>query len=297
MPTATQAWFGSFGANTTTPTFVVPANVDSLDVIIGGASGGGTQNVGHPAGWGPLFTAKLAVTPGETLYMQVGSQGTGNGAGGPANGSGRGIAGWPDGGAANSGPGFNKGGGGGGSTRIWRNGIGTDLLIVVAGGGGVGYANIMGSPNPGLGNGLAPAGETTINGPTEGRGYNVASTGGRPGSAGAGGVAGTGGGSPTNGVSFHGGNGGTGVGITGVLVGSGGGGGGGYYGGGGGATAEGQGGGGMSYIDLSEGWSETLWDLTKPLTVGFNTPSRGGSIRFTWAVPGGWSLGLRSILG
>lgn len=298
MPIVTQAWFGVGPGFPVTPTFVVPATVTTIDVIIGGASGGGTQTTGHPAGWGPLFTGKLAVTPGETLYMQVGSLGAGNGEG-SSGGVGRGPGGWPDGGSGGLGPSFNKGGGGGGSSRIWRNGIGSDLLVLVSAGGGIGYSLFQSAPNPGIGNGLAPPGEPTINGPTEGRGFQVASTGGRPGSISAGGVPGTGLGSPTAGSAFQGGQGGLGTGTSSLLVASGGGGGGGYFGGGGGATASGGGGGGMSFIDLAEGWSDTLWDLAKPLSVSFSQPFRNGSIRFTWEIPdpGGWSLGLSKRMG
>lgn len=297
MPEFTQTWLGLFNTPVQ-PTFTVPAGIFFIDVVIGGTSGGGTSTTGHPAGWGPMFTGTLAVTPGEILYMQVGALAGSNG---EASGTGinRGIAGWPDGGTGGLGPSFNKGGGGGGSSRIWRNGIGSDLLVLVSGGGGIGFSLFQNSPNPGVGNGLAPPGEPTINGPTEGRGHILGSTGGRPASISAGGAIGTGGGSPTAGSAFQGGNGGTGTGTTGSLTASAGGGGGGYYGGGGGGTAAGGGGGGMSFIDLAEGWSSTLWDLARPLSIGAFQPFRSGSIKFTWRLPdvGGWSLGLVSKLG
>jgi hypothetical protein len=300
MSQQTIAWFGTGPGNVNQPTFVVPDGVTTLDVTIGGASGGSTQVTGHPAGWGPLFTGTLFVTPGETLYMQVGSLGGGEGSG-SGTGTGRGRAGWPDGGLGGQGPQFNKGGGGAGSSRIWRDGIGGNLAVLVAGGGGIGFSLFHSDPNPGIGCGLAPPGEPTINGPTNGDGYSpvFANHGGLHGTISAGGAHGIGGGTPTDGSFMQGGDASPGTGITNSLTPSGAGGGGGYYGGGAGAHGQG-GGGGMSYIDkFLNGWVNTLWDLTPPLSVSSSLPFRNGSIRFTYQLPdhGGWSLGLVKRLG
>lgn len=282
---------------TTAQTFVVPAGVFSLDTYIVGTSGGGTRTVGHPPGNGPLMTGLLAVTPGETLHIQVGKFAGGTGTGGVSGSTGQ--AGWPDGGTGGMGPSFNKAGGGGGSSRIWRGGVGGTLLVCVAGAGGNPFSLAENSPNPGIGSGQAPPGEATINGPVQAHGHPLPTRGGGGATISAGGVAGIG---TVNGVAgsfMQGGNGAAGTGITGSLVGSGGGGGGGYYGGGGGGTASGGGGGGMSYIDLSEGWTSTLWDLLQITQVPLGVSARTGLVRFTYEVPspGGWSLGLRKQMG
>lgn len=287
-------------------TFVVPAGVYVLHVEILGASGGGTNVTNHAAGWGPFFTGTLDVTPGETITLQVGRGGAAQGVA-PS-----GIVGYPDGGLGGQGPSFNKGAGGGGSSRLWRGGVGGTLIVLVAGGGGL-AAFRNAEPATGLGNGLAPLGEPTINPTGTGTGtgqtgFNVFTVGGRGAnlaSGGAGGSFGTANGFP--GSFTQGGNGRAGAGTVGVtLLPSGGGGGGGYYGGGGGAsgTAQsgsgipgGQGGGGSSFIDLSQGWTETIWDIQPPVSTITVNAGRQGQIIFRYVTPGGWALGLVSRRG
>src|SRR5206468_1718648 len=56
-------------------TLVVPAGVTSVNVTMVGA-GGGWAVGGAVGGAGATFGATLAVTPGETLYAEVGGNGT-----------------------------------------------------------------------------------------------------------------------------------------------------------------------------------------------------------------------------
>lgn len=287
--------------------FLVPAGVFSLAVHIIGASGGESNVSGHPGGWGPLFDGTLVVTPGETLYLQVGQ--FGGGAGG-ASAFGSGTAGYPDGGVGGIGPAGNRGGGGAGSSRIWRGSVGGTLLILVAGGGGSSARE--GSANPATGNGAVPIGEATTGGPVatgNGGNGNPSPEGGQGATPSTGGAAGTGSASGTAGSLMLGGNGAIGSGNGGInnTFRSGGGGGGGYYGGGGGGRGTpvtgtnrpgGSGGGGSSFIDLAQGWTGTIWDTTVPNETG-SLSGRDGRITFTYNVPspGGWSLGLVTRLG
>lgn len=284
--------------------FIVPVGVTSIAVHIVGASGGSANVTGHPAGWGPLFDGTLAVTPGETLYVQPGQNG---GSAGNSSLTGSAAAGYPDGGVGGFGPAFNRGGGGAGSSRIWRSSIGGTLLLLVAGGGGVSGRD--GSiANPSLANGGVPIGQATTGGPAAtgnggpGSPFNAGGKGATPSAGGVGGTFGTANGFP--GSFMQGGAGRAGGPTTNIR--SGGGGGGGLYGGGGGASGTtvfsggegGSGGGGSSYIDMAQGWSSTIWDTTQP-SEGLTLVGRDGLIRFTYNLPspGGWSLGLVSRLG
>ena len=126
----TTCTYGSTGAE---DTFVVPEGVSTIHVVATGAPGG-VGNGGAPGGLGAQVSADLAVSPGQTLYVNVGGTPTG-GAG-------------CDGSAACHG-GFN--GGGSSSSRRWGGGA-SDVrfvsrdqnntlfsrLIVAAGGGGGG---------------------------------------------------------------------------------------------------------------------------------------------------------------
>jgi hypothetical protein len=110
--------------------FVVPAHVTSLAVIVLGAAGGGdscntSYCYGHRDyfGRGGRIYALIPVRPHEELYVYVGGKGTG--AGGGFNGGG------------NPGPGGGSNGGGGASDI--RRGLSvSDRLVVGAGGGGEG---------------------------------------------------------------------------------------------------------------------------------------------------------------
>lgn len=117
----------------------VPNGAIRAIVEVAGAMGGSTDNNGSPyaGGFGQRVTGSFAVTPGQTLNIQVGGQGNPNsgalaGAGG-FGGGGNGRAGFTN---AVGATGFG-GAGGGGFSRIQCNAI--DVLI---GGGGGGAGNL-----------------------------------------------------------------------------------------------------------------------------------------------------------
>jgi hypothetical protein len=233
----------SFTLIGTEQSFVVPAGVTAIGVhAVGGFGGVDFGALGFAGGGaGGMADAVVAVTPGETLYVEVGgvhrkyvpSDGFNGGTG--------------------------TGGGGASDVRtIPRAQSGSlDSRLVVAGGGGGGGANggpvspCLGDPPGGFGGSAGQAGTAG-----SGDASTTGGGGGQPGTASAGGAGGSGGapggvtGQP--GVKGQGGDGATGDphGLAG-----GGGGGGGYYGGGGGGSggssgciaSTGGGGGGSSY--------------------------------------------------
>jgi Glycine rich protein len=202
----TTCTFGPTGAE---DTFKVPEGVSTIHVVAQGARGGSPPEVdNHPPGRGARVSGNLKVTPGRTLYVNVG----GTGRSGGFNGGGSSIL----------------GGWGGGASDVRtisrdRDGSLDSRLIVAAGGGGSGWgATNDGAPCvPALGGGGGDAGsdggdgEPCPNGPPVG-------TGGKAGTQNAGGDGGN-----LEGQSGSLGRGGN-------AVQNGGGGGGGYYGGGGG---------------------------------------------------------------
>jgi hypothetical protein len=208
-------------------TFKVPGGVTSIHVVATGGGGGSSSGIGGVAA---QVTGDLTVTPGQSLYVEVGGHGQdgGTGSAGGFNGGGNG------GGSAGS--------GGGGASDIRTSprsaGLTPDRrLIVAAGGGGAGGA---GEAGPG-GTGGA-AGEGGEEPETSGN------EGGAAGSQTEGGAGGFGcGGSGGIGSLGEGGLGGSGAGPSNAA----GGGGGGYYGGGGGGGCSfgaGGGGGGSSLV-------------------------------------------------
>ncbi|GLR15640.1 glycine-rich protein [Portibacter lacus] len=244
-----------------TETWVVPAGVFSIDLDISG--GAGAQAIDRvmtngEGGGGGNATGTLAVTPGQTLYINVGGAGGTDGSGG-FNGGGNGGFGTA-GGSCSGG----NAGGGGGASDIRINGNTLSDRIIVAGGGGGGardYCNGVCQPC-GCGGGAGGGG-----GLMGGDGFAAYNCGeGYPGNGinfgmGASQTAGGMGGPPdagginmgSSGVLGIGGNG-----TDGLYDVAGGGGGGGYYGGGGGGGADdgsgvgaGGGGGGSSYLDPS----------------------------------------------
>jgi hypothetical protein len=222
--------------------FVVPTGVSAITVTATGAQGGGGSYAGCKGGFGATVTSTIAVTQGETLFVEVGGQGgdseiSPNPAGG-ANGGGTGgtDAHTPQG----------AGGGGGGASDIRTSPstvslTGSDSRLIVAGGGGGGGDNYGGCSG---GNG----------GVTPGSGASTSARGGGPGGASAGGTAGGSDASCEEVPAFDGTLGQGGIGAAGVLSGEcdgGGGGGGGYYGGGGGgsgAVAGAGGGAGSNFV-------------------------------------------------
>jgi hypothetical protein len=228
-------------------TFTVPAGVTTVQALAVGARGG---NASKPGGAAAQVSGNLSVTPGETLYIEVGGHG-GEGSG------------------YNSG-GFNNGGegagGGGGASDVRTSprtaGLSPDSRLLVAGGGGGGGDD--GGCTAGAGGNAGEAGETGSCGNGGGGGGNQSN----------GGSGGTGGCSTgQEGQLGSGGNGGD---NEDEAIYFGGGGGGGYYGGGGGAGAcnnSGGGGGGGSSL-IPAGGSEMPASLgTEPQVQISYTPA------------------------
>jgi len=232
----------------------VPAGVTVLHATLVGGKGGGGDYLGatNPSnsvgGYGEAIQANLNVTPGETLYLEVGGNGL-NASAIPANTAGGGGA---NGGGNGHGSFLGAGGGGGASdirtcsvTAASCTGATDSLhsrLIVAAGGGGGGCC--FGSVGSNGGN----AGQNGQAGGTYGCAPGVRpGGGGGAGTASAGGAGGTAGSNAVAGSPGTFGTGGAGA----TFYEAGGGGGGGYYGGGGGGGANGcnsgGGGGGSSY--------------------------------------------------
>lgn len=214
--------------------FVVPAGVTSILVSAVGASGadGTLYGVTSKGGEGGSASATIAVTPGETLTIIVGStDGTG---GGGAKGTG------------------GNAGNGGGRSAVERAGT---PLIVAGGGGGAGSSHLCGNGGNGGGASGGKGGNSGGNiggsggsGGTGGAGgATVFSTAGSAGTATDGGKGGNGtnGGGGGGGGYGGGGGGGGGGGIGGAC-----GGGGGGYAPGGTTTAGGNVGNGRVYIDI-----------------------------------------------
>ncbi|MGQ0804449.1 MAG: hypothetical protein ACT4PI_11385 [Actinomycetota bacterium] len=228
--------FATFICSGGAQSWTVPSGVTQATFDLFGAQGGnGSQGLTMGGGTGAnggRTTATLAVTPGESIQVNVGCRG-GNaaGTGGTAT---VGTAGF-NGGAAGGVGDVNGGAGGGGGGASDIRGAGTDLanraLVAAGGGGGGGGTGVAGAAGGG---------------------------GGHPdGAAGGGGVTGGGGGTQTMGGAGGGGdalsdgtlgNGGP-AGSVSPASGGGGGGAGGLYGGGGGqtTTSGGGGGGGSSF--------------------------------------------------
>ncbi len=233
--TVRSATTASFSYTGSQQTWTVPSGVTSIQIECWGAQGG-ERSAGVSPGLGGYAKGYRSVSPGQSLYIYVGGQGTG------VSNSVFGGAGWNGGGNAEG-----SGGGGGGGTDVRAGGTAlTNRIIVAGGGGGTGYN----AGDAGDGGGL-----------TGGDGGNAAdgsaAYGGDGGTQSAGGAGGSTGG--TSGTLGQGGNGGdrTGIGYSG-------GGGGGYYGGGGGGgcvvygTGYGaSGGGGSSYLGGVTGGTTT----------------------------------------
>jgi uncharacterized repeat protein (TIGR01451 family) len=283
--------------NTGQDTFELPAGVATIGVTAVGAPGGagGTYQfqgqptvIGAAGGRGAVVTTRdFAVTPGATLYVEVGgpggsgpdcSDGSGGAAGG-VNGGGAGgdansCAALPNTGKATG------GGGGGGASDVqtapgpW-NGSGGDPRLVVAGGGG-GGAGAFGpesSSDTGVGGDAGNPG--VVGGGAGGSADCQAGVAGQAGGVGSGG----GGGGQANGTKCSmPGNGapgeptGGGAGAYSVEGPTGGGGGGGYTGGGGGATtikAGGGGGGGSSFAPAGAVYATA-------------SPAQGAVVEISW---------------
>ena len=160
--------------------FVVPAGVTSVNIAAQGAAGWVGVN---PGGLGGSASGTLAVTPGETLYIYVGGQGTTATvnqvpAGGGFNGGGNGMT-------NSAGP--NVVGGGGGASDVRQGGAVLANRVLVAGGGGGSTNN--GGTFGGDGGGLVGANGGTCCGGTTAIGGSQVAGGAFSGSLGQGGNA------------------------------------------------------------------------------------------------------------
>lgn len=222
-----------FSATHAEQQFTVPAGVSTIHAVLVGGHGG-TINTGVYGGRGAAVAGDLAVTPGSTLYVEVG-------------GNGQYISGGFNGGGMS----FDDGGGGGASDlrttpRADAGSLASRLMVAAAGGGAGssasgGDAGSSGDPTP------------------------SANTGGSAGTASSGGAGGT---VPLGSFSSPGSDGTLGQGGAGGGTG-GGGGGAGLFGGGGGADGAG-GGGGSSYVGTATNTSVGLDDTGVPsITISY----------------------------
>ncbi|MBY0494982.1 MAG: hypothetical protein K2Y23_12275 [Cyanobacteria bacterium] len=208
--------------------FTVPAGVTSITVTAFGAQGGAGAGGGPAGGLGGSVQARITVTPGEVLTINVGGAGVAAGAGGFNGGGASGAA-------------VSRGGGGGGASDVRRGGVGLANRVVVAGGGG-GSGTLAGGGAGGAGGGLVGANGAAGSGSAGNDGNGGGGTQAAGGTGGAGGPG-------TDGAAGASGQGGAG----GFGVESGGGAGGGFFGGGGGEESNagvgtgGGGGGGSSF--------------------------------------------------
>lgn len=253
--------------------FLVPAGVHKLHVELVGGTGGEGGAIGGAAA---AVSGDLEVTPGQTIYVEVG----GNGKKGS-----EGSAGGFNGGGAGSGGG---GGGGASDLRLEPSSAGLSSLtsrVAIAAGGGGGGGD--GGEAGGNGGAAGNAGETSSGG----------NGGGGAGTASSGGGGGFGcGGSGSEGSLGEGGGGGSGEG----GANGGGGGGGGLYGGGGGAggcSLGGGGGGGGASLVPAGGEVEIALDTvpkieisyTPPPAISIVSPGAGGSYTLGQTVTASYS--------
>ena len=260
----TTCTFGPTGAE---DTFTVPDGVSSVHVVATGAPGA-VSATSFAAGHGAEVSGDLTVTPGDTLYVEVGGAPTvgGNCFSGVAC-----VGGFNGGGSSRS------GGGGGGASDVReqardQSGSLDSRLIVAAGGGGSGQGTFC-SPNSTVNRGGA-GGDAGSNG---GNGEKCITVSGGTGGGAGGQTAGGAGGSPDgqSGSLGQGGNGG---------VNAGGGGGGGLYGGGGGGyiifgsfgsqpiqAPAGGGGGGSNLVPT--GGNATIANSGPSITITYTPPN------------------------
>ena len=261
----TTCTFGPTGAE---DTFTVPDGVSSIHVVATGAPGA-MSATSFAAGRGAEVSGDLTVTPGDTLYVEVGGAPTvgGNCFSGVAC-----VGGFNGGGSTRS------GGGGGGASDVReqardQSGSLDSRLLVAAGGGGSGQGTFC-RPNSTVFRGGA-GGDAGSNG---GNGEKCVTVSGGTGGGAGGQTDGGAGGSPDgqSGSLGQGGNGG---------VTSGGGGGGGLYGGGGGGSlvfgsfgsepiqAPAGGGGGGSNL-VPTGGNATIANSGPSITISYTGPNQ-----------------------
>jgi hypothetical protein len=221
----------------TAQSWTVPEGVTQATFDVFGAQGGNEAEgrAGGLGGLGGKASATIAVTPGNTLQINVG------GAGGPGVAGGAGGAGGFNGGAAGGNGCFAGPGGGGGASDVRSGDFELADRVIVGGGGGGAGGFVGGAGGFGGGSQGGPGGNS---GSGSGGGGGTSTIGGAGGVGEGGGVDGDDGGIGT------GGSGGAAPCLD-SLDDAGGGGGGGYYygggGGGGGGFAGGGGGGGSGF--------------------------------------------------
>ena len=251
----------TFSSTGSEQTFAVPAGVSSVSAAaVGGrgATGVGTDpgSSGGLGGFGAQVTGDLAVTGGETLYVEVAGNGAGQ-TGGFNGGAGSGAAAC-------------IGGGGGGASDIRTSpssaggSSGSRLLVAAGGGGGGGGTSQICGFDTGPGGGGGSAGQPGTGVAGGGGGAGTATAGGSSGTAEAGCPGCVAGG---QGVLAAGG-----AGAGGGMAG--GGGGGGYFGGGGGgegggAIGGGGGGGGGSNLVPAGGSAATDTTGTPSVSISY----------------------------
>jgi len=248
----------TFPFTNSTQTWTVPPGVTSMAFDVQGATGGSDDYSGAPnPGNGGRIQGTINVTPGATMYVNVG------GAGGNGTVSG-GTGGFNGGGNANY-YFYGSGGGGGGASDVRLGGSALSNRVIVAGGGGGNGWDTPGPTAGGDGGGLIgqasgnnvygshAAGGTQLNGGA-GAIYPPTWTAGSPG------VSAVGGNGSPSGIS--------------------GGGGGGYYGGGGGVWTGG--GGGSSF-------ASSVYTTGVTNTPGYNSIGNG-AVSFNYIVPATYTI-------
>jgi ribosomal protein L35 len=258
---AARADVGTFSYTGAERTYVVPAGVTEVNITASGSPG--EEILGAHGGASDTASGTATVTPGQTLYVEVGGNVGIGGTGNPAfNGGGASTAGH---------------GGGASDVRTvsMSNAAATSSSRLVVAGGGGGAGAVSGGASAGGIGGTASGGGSPISGCSGGGEPGCGGSGATPGSMGSPGAGGAGdGGAGTNGDTVAVGAGGAGATSTG---GTGGGGGGGWHGGGGGgaptqgdAVTGGGGGGGSDgfaagVTDIS--YSSTPTDIAAGVTI------------------------------
>ncbi len=225
-------------------TFVVPAGVESIQVVAIGGEGGWNEQAEVEGGLGARVNGRLSVTPGSTLYVEVGADGAGGS--------------------------HTSGGQGGGSSDVRTSpradGLSPDDRLIVAGAGGGAGSGYGPFEGPGAGGNAGEEG-----------GFGNHAEGGEAGGQASGGV----GGSSYLGFEcmdeIFGGNGRLETGGAGGSCKSkhveGGAGGAGYYGGGGGGAGVAGGGGGGGSSLVPEGGSEGLSAEAPQVQISYTQPA------------------------
>ena len=142
--TANDPTTATFTATGASQTWTVPSGITSVSFSMTGGSGGDTYG-----GKGAIVTGTMAVTPGETLQINVGARGATYPGGSTSN--------WTSAAFGGGGRGNYYGSGGGGASDIRKGSYALADRVAVAGGGGGGaqaggyYAGNGGTPSGGNG--------------------------------------------------------------------------------------------------------------------------------------------------